>query len=92
MPADITLEKGLPQNIEAERCVLGAILLDNQLVNQAVELLATEDFYLGSHRVIFQHMILLTESSKAIDFVTLTESVRSSGQLEAIGGASFISL
>ncbi len=91
MPADITLEKELPRNIEAERCVLGAILLDNQLVNQAVELLDTEDFYLGSHRMIFQHMISLLESSKAIDFVTLTESVDSSGQLEAIGGASFVS-
>ncbi len=91
MPADITLEKEPPQNIEAERCVLGAILLDNQLVNQAVELLNSDDFYLGSHRMIFQHMISLLESSKAIDFVTLAESVSSSGQLEAIGGASFIS-
>ena len=91
MPADITLEKGLPQSIEAERCVLGAILLDNQLVNQAVEFLDTEDFYLSSHRMIFQHMISLMERSKAIDFVTLTDSIRSSDQLEAIGGASFIS-
>lgn len=91
MPADITLEKGLPQSVEAERCVLGAILLDNQLVNQAVELLDKEDFYLGSHRMIFQHMISLMEKSQAIDFVTLMDSVRSSGQLETVGGASFIS-
>ena len=91
MPADITLEKGLPQNLEAERCVLGAILLDNQLVNQAIELLATNDFYLSGHRLIFQHMISLLENSKAIDFVTLTDSIRSSGQLEELGGASFIS-
>ena len=91
MPADITLEKGLPQNLEAERCVLGAILLDNELVNQAIEFLATQDFYLGSHQVIFQHMISLVENSTAIDFVTLTESVRSHNQLEEIGGVSFIS-
>ena len=91
MPADITLEKGLPQNLEAERCVLGAILLDNQLVNQAVELLRTNDFYLSGHRLIFQHMISLLENSKAIDFVTLTDSIRSSGQLDELGGASFIS-
>ena len=91
MPADAALEKGLPQNIEAERCVLGAILLDNQLIDQAVEFLRAEDFYLGSHRTIFRHMVQLQESSKAIDFVTLTESVRSGDQLEAIGGASFIS-
>ena len=91
MPADITLEKGPPQNLEAERCVLGAILLDNQLVNQAVELLRTNDFYLCGHRLIFQHMISLLENSKAIDFVTLTDSIRSSGQLDELGGASFIS-
>ena len=91
MPADITLEKGPPQNLEAERCVLGAILLDNQLVNQAVELLRTNDFYLSGHRLIFQHMISLLENSKAIDFVTLTDSIRSSGQLDELGGASFIS-
>ena len=91
MPADAALEKGLPQNIEAERCVLGAILLDSQLIDQAVEVLSPEDFYLGSHRTIFQHMVSLLESSKAIDFLTLTESVRNGNQLEAIGGASFIS-
>ena len=91
MPADITLEKGPLQNLEAERCVLGAVLLDNQLVNQAVELLRTNDFYLSGHRLIFQHMISLLENSKAIDFVTLTESIRSSGQLDELGGASFIS-
>lgn len=91
MPADALPEKGLPRNIEAERCVLGAILLDNQLVNQAVELLSHEDFYLGSHRVLFQQMESLLESSKAIDLVTLANAVDGVGQLEAIGGRSFIS-
>lgn len=91
MPADALPEKGLPQNIEAERCVLGAILLDNQLVNQAVEYLSHEDFYLGSHRVLFQQMESLVESSKAIDLVTLANAVDGVGQLEAIGGRSFIS-
>ena len=91
MPADTLPERGLPQNVEAERCVLGAILLDNQLVNQAVELLSHEDFYLGSHRVLFQQMESLLESSKAIDLVTLANAVDAVGQLEAIGGRSFIS-
>ena len=91
MPADAALEKGLPQNIEAERCVLGAILLDSQLINQAVELLSHEDFYLGSHRTLFQQMVSLLESSKAIDLITLADAVDGVGQLEAIGGRSFIS-
>ena len=91
MPADAALEKGLPRNIEAERCVLGAVLLDNQLISQAVELLSHQDFYLGSHRVLFQQMESLLENSKAIDLVTLANAVDGVGQLEAIGGRSFIS-
>jgi replicative DNA helicase len=91
MPADITLERGLPHNIEAERCVLGAIILDNALINQAIEMLSKEDFYLGSHKLVFENMLSLTEKSKAIDFVTLTEEIRNGGHLEAVGGASFVS-
>ena len=91
MPAEAAIEKGLPRNIEAERCVLGAVLLDNHLINQAVELLSHEDFYLSSHRTLFQQMVVLLESSKAIDLVTLSNAVDGVGQLEAIGGRSFIS-
>ena len=91
MPVDTVPEKGLPKNIEAERCVLGAVLLDNQLINQAVEFLKSEDFYLGSHRIIFQQMVVLLESSKAIDLLTLANAVDDVGQLKAIGGRSFIS-
>ncbi|PYV93153.1 MAG: replicative DNA helicase [Acidobacteria bacterium] len=91
MPTDITLERGLPHNIEAERCVLGAIILDNALINQAIEMLSREDFYSGSHKLVFENMLSLTEKSKAIDFVTLTEEIRNGGQLEAVGGASFVS-
>jgi replicative DNA helicase len=91
MPADVTLEKGLPHNLEAERSVLGAIMLDNGLLNQAIELLKADDFYLGSHRSIFQHMLNLSEKSKAVDFITLTDELRRAGQLESVGGAAFIS-
>jgi len=91
MPADLALEKGLPHNLEAERCVLGAIILDNSLVNQAIEILHREDFYLAGHRLIFEQMLSLTERSKAIDFITLTEELRNQGQLETIGGAAFVS-
>ena len=91
MPADVTLEKGLPHNLEAERSVLGAIMLDNGLLNQAIELLKADDFYLGSHRSVFQHMLNLSEKSKAVDFITLTDELRKAGQLESVGGAAFIS-
>ncbi len=91
MPADVTLEKGLPHNLEAERSVLGAIMLDNGLLNQAIEFLKADDFYLGSHRSVFQHMLNLSEKSKAVDFITLTDELRRASQLESVGGAAFIS-
>jgi replicative DNA helicase len=91
MPADVTLEKGLPHNLEAERSVLGAIMLDNGLINQAIELLKADDFYLGSHRLVFQQMLSLSEKSTAVDFITLTDELRRAGQLESVGGAAFIS-
>lgn len=91
MPADVMLEKGLPHNLEAERSVLGAIMLDNSLINQAIELLKASDFYLASHRLIYEQMLSLSEKSKAVDFITLTDELRKAGQLENVGGASFIS-
>jgi replicative DNA helicase len=91
MPVDVALEKGLPHNLEAERSVLGAVMLDNSLLNQAIELLKVDDFYLGSHRLIFEQMLSLLEKSKAVDFITLTDELRKASQLENVGGASFIS-
>ncbi|MCI0421121.1 MAG: replicative DNA helicase [Acidobacteria bacterium] len=91
MPADVTLEKGLPHNLEAERSVLGAILLDNGLLNQAIELLRAEDFYAGSHRLIFEQMLKLSEKGQAVDYVTLAEELNRASQLENAGGRSFIS-
>lgn len=91
MPADISLEKGLPQNLDAERCVLGAVILDNFLINQALEYIRPEDFYLTHHRIIFEQMIRLNENSRAIDPVTLSEELHRSSQLENIGGAAYIS-
>ena len=91
MPADLTLDRGLPQSIEAERSILGAVLLENSLLNQAVELLKSDDFYLANHRLIFEQMLGLSEKSRAIDFLTLTEELENAGHLETVGGRSFVS-
>jgi replicative DNA helicase len=61
----------LPANVEAERSILGAILLDNLAFNQAAEHLRPEDFSLDSNRRIYSRMIDLAESSRPIDIVTL---------------------
>ena len=87
---DTSLEKGLPQNLEAERAVLGALLLDNNLFDQAVEILASRDFYQESHRTIFSKMELLYADSQAIDLLTLREELQKDSVLEAVGGVSYL--
>src|ERR1700704_3563885 len=91
MPADTTLEKPLPNNLDAERSVLGAILLDNHALNPAIEHLRPEDFFLDQHRRVYTQMIALGESQQAIDLVTLTEELHRHGELEAAGGAPYLS-
>src|SRR5256714_1318328 len=90
MPVDTTLEKPLPNNLEAERSVLGAVLLDNNALNAAIENLKPEDFFLDQHRRVFTQMIALGESQQAIDLVTLTEELHRRGDLEAAGGAPYL--
>ncbi|HWP43339.1 MAG TPA: replicative DNA helicase [Blastocatellia bacterium] len=87
---DPFFEKGLPSNIEAERSILGAILLDNTVCNQAIELLRREDFFLDSHRRIFEKMVALTERASPIDLVTLTDELRRAAEFEQVGGATYI--
>jgi len=90
MPVDTALEKPLPNNLEAERSVLGAVLLDNNALNAAIENLKPEDFFLDQHRRVFTQMIALGESQQAIDLVTLTEELHRRGDLEAAGGAPYL--
>jgi len=90
MGGDPFFEKGLPSNIEAERSILGAILLDSQVCNQAIELLRRDDFFLDSHRRLFDKMIVLSERMTPIDLVTLREELQRAGEFEQIGGATYI--
>jgi len=87
---DPFFEKGLPRNVEAEQSILGAILLDNAVCNQAIELLRRDDFFLDSHRRIFEKMIALTERMMPIDLITLGDELRRAGEFEQIGGATYI--
>ncbi len=90
MASESSLERPLPQNLEAERSVLGAILMDNHVLNAAIEKLRPEDFFNGHHQCIYQHMIDLGESQQAIDLVTLTEELHRHGKLETAGGAAYL--
>ncbi len=90
MAKDSPFDRALPSNIEAERSILGAILLDNQTINQAAEMLRRDDFFLDSHRRIYDKMLHLMEQGRAIDPITLQDALRQAGDLELIGGAAFI--
>ncbi|MEW6127148.1 MAG: replicative DNA helicase [Acidobacteriota bacterium] len=89
--SDPFFEKGLPSNLEAERSILGAILLDNSVCNQAMELMRRDDFFLDSHRRIFDKMIVLSERGSSIDMITLAEELRRAGELEQVGNATYLS-
>jgi replicative DNA helicase len=90
MKDDITLEKVVPHSIEAERSVLGAILVENKAFNDAAEMLQENDFYRENHRKIYAKMEALWEQSKAIDPLTLSEELKKSGDLESIGGTAYL--
>ena len=91
MASDTTLERPLPQNLEAERSILGAVLLDNHALNAAVQVLRSEDFFLSQHRHIFERMVRLSEKQQAIDTITLMEDLARRGELEAAGGVAYLS-
>ncbi len=90
MPSDISLEKPIPCNLEAERSILGAILLDDKAIHSAVEALRKEDFYLESHRKIFEKMFALTADGIAVDLVTLKNELQRADELESAGGAAYL--
>ena len=90
MATDLVLERPLPHNLDAERSVLGAILLDNHTLNTALEKLKPEDFFLDQHRKVFERMIHLGEAQQAIDLVTLTDELDRRGELEAAGSAAYL--
>jgi replicative DNA helicase len=81
----------LPASAEAERSILGAILLDNFSYNQAAEHLRPEDFSLDSHRRIYARMMDLAESSRPIDIITLVDELERKKELQAIGDMAYVS-
>jgi replicative DNA helicase len=84
------LERPLPSSEESERIILGAILLDNALISQAIESLKADDFYSPLHRRIFNAMTALFESAKQIDPILIIEELKKEGSVDSIGGISTI--
>ena len=88
---DYSLERGLPVSMEAERSILGAILLDNSLYDQAAENLTPDDFSLDAHRRVYSRMRDLQESGRPVDMITLVEELDRRKEVEAIGGVAYLS-
>src|SRR5687768_17177815 len=91
MTPEAPLRRGLPHNEEAERTLLGAILVDNENLYAALEVLTEADFYRDGHARIFRSIRELSERSEPIDLVTLKNELARNGELEAVGGIAFVS-
>lgn len=87
---DPSLHKIPPQNIEAERSVIGAILLENEAINNVLEILSVNDFYSESHRKIFSAILELYEKNEPSDLITLSNTLKNNKQLDNAGGVSYL--
>ena len=87
---DLTMEAGLPANIDAEKTILGAVLLDKAAHAEAAEVIKAEDFSLDSHRRIFLRMSELMDSGRAVDIVTLANELARYKEIEAVGGVAYL--
>ncbi len=89
-PTHFTVNNLPPQNIEAEKSTLGAILLDKEALNRVIDFLRPEDFYQRAHQIVFECMLRLLEKREPIDLLSTSNLLGEQGQLELIGGASYL--
>ncbi|WP_084591144.1 replicative DNA helicase [Desulfonatronovibrio magnus] len=79
-----------PQNMDAERAVLGGVFLSNTVLHSIIDILTEEDFYSPAHQIIFRCFLDLYRRSIPVDLVTIHEELEKRGQLDAVGGAVYI--
>lgn len=84
------LKKLPPQNIEAEQSLLGAILIDKDAIIKIADMITGDDFYQNAHGIIYNTIIELFEKKEAIDILSLTSKLEERGQLDLIGGRSYL--
>jgi replicative DNA helicase len=83
-------DKSLPQNIDAEQSVIGALFLDQNSVAKVARFLRAEDFYMESHRKIYEAILTLEENGHPVDLITVVNHLRDAGILDRIGGAAYV--
>jgi len=79
-----------PHSVEAEQSVLGGVLLDTTAWDKIADLIAEQDFYRHEHRLIYRHIARLSDLAKAVDVITVAESLESNGELEKAGGLAYL--
>lgn len=84
------LEKSFPHNTDAERSVLGSMLLEHEALEQMLEQLRSDDFYIAKHEHIFEAMRNIRDSGSAVDLVTVNNELEKHGKLEAAGGTIYL--
>lgn len=92
MVMDNSIEKLPPKSDEAEMAVLGSMLLEEDAISQAIELLDEACFYKDAHKKIFSAIVDIYNENKPVDLVTTTEQLKKKNILEEVGGASYIAL
>jgi len=85
-----TDDKIPPQDLEAEKCILGSLMLDKEAIYKVADSLNPDDFYKDAHRKIYQAMIDLFERSEPIDFLSLSTRLKEKGELEELGGSGYL--
>jgi replicative DNA helicase len=88
---EASIDRLPPQSLEAEQAVLGAIILEGEAITKAIEILCSDDFYRDAHRKIYNAMVELFNKNEPIDLITITEHLKDKGELEDVGGLSYLS-
>src|SRR6266404_2318006 len=84
------LGKTLPAHVDAERAVLGALLLNDEYITTISEIIVPDDFYNSAHKIIYQAIVDLGQKHKRIDIVTLQDALTKKDQLDAAGGIIYL--
>ncbi|WP_409228455.1 replicative DNA helicase [Gudongella sp. SC589] len=79
-----------PHSMEAEQSVIGAMLLDKEAINTAIEHLRADDFYKDANKEIYEAVLVLNNRNEPVDLVTLSEELKRRGSLEGIGGVTYL--
>lgn len=88
---EVSSGKVPPQNLDAEKSLIGAVLIDDDVLADASEYVSEKDFYDKRHSLIFSAMMRLYEQHKPVDLLTLTEELKKKKHLETVGGSSYLS-